>query len=196
MFAYPDSTRDLVVLGATFLLIVSLWACGVWLWSLFRSSRRQKVEERLQAVEQVSGPARVLRLWYEGREVTTAVPDQSRGLSLASRWERLRQDAGWDLPLGSATLGTVGLTALVFLLTVVLTGRLLAGVGAAVAVLLILWTYLKQRVVRREGLFDTQFVDALELAARSLRAGHPLVGAFRLISEEIPPPVGDVFANI
>src|SRR6185295_2341557 len=49
---------------------------------------------------------------------------------------------------------------------------------------------------RRTALFETQFVDALDIAARSLRAGHPLVGAFRLIAEEIAPPVGSLFAQI
>jgi tight adherence protein B len=39
-------------------------------------------------------------------------------------------------------------------------------------------------------------VDALDLSARSLRVGHPLVAAFRLISEEIAPPVNTIFSEI
>jgi tight adherence protein B len=45
-------------------------------------------------------------------------------------------------------------------------------------------------------MFEIQFVDALDLAARSLRAGHPLVGSFQLIAEEIAAPVSTVFAQI
>ena len=33
-------------------------------------------------------------------------------------------------------------------------------------------------------------------AARSLRAGHPLIGSFHLIAEEIADPVGTSFAEI
>jgi tight adherence protein B len=39
-------------------------------------------------------------------------------------------------------------------------------------------------------------VDGLGIAARALRAGHPLMGAFQLISEEIDEPLGDIFYRI
>ena len=65
---------------------------------------------------------------------------------------------------------------------------------AAVAVILV-W-YTTNRISKREALFERQLVDGLELSARALRAGHPLLGAFHLISEEIPAPVGRIFAEI
>ena len=82
------------------------------------------------------------------------------------------------------------------LLTFALTGRALAGAGVAMAVIMLFWVLLKQQLTRRAAEFDMQFVDALELAARSLRAGHPLIGGFQLAAEEIPAPVGRVFADI
>ena len=39
-------------------------------------------------------------------------------------------------------------------------------------------------------------MNALELIARSLRAGHPLVGAFRFVADELDPPVSLLFADI
>ena len=45
-------------------------------------------------------------------------------------------------------------------------------------------------------MFDAQFVDALDLAARSLRAGHPLTGAFQLAGEEVAAPVGTIFKEV
>ena len=39
-------------------------------------------------------------------------------------------------------------------------------------------------------------VDGLGVASRALRAGHPLVGAFQLISEEIGDPLGRLFGTI
>jgi tight adherence protein B len=36
----------------------------------------------------------------------------------------------------------------------------------------------------------------LDLGGRSLRAGHPLSGAFKLIASEIPAPVGTLFSEI
>ena len=50
--------------------------------------------------------------------------------------------------------------------------------------------------MQQENLFERQLLDALGVAARSLRAGHPLVGAFQLIAEEINEPVGPIFGQI
>lgn len=192
-------TQDPVELAATLsavLLILSVWGGAVWLWALRRSSRKQEVEERLGLTEREPGSKRVLRLWHEGREVTTTVPGLDRRTSVWSSLDRLREEAGWDVPLASAVLGVVGLVALVFLVTLVLADSVLAGFGVAVISLMIIWTLVKQRASRRATLFERQLIDALELSARSLRAGHPLAGAFRLASEEIPAPVGTVFAEI
>ena len=45
-------------------------------------------------------------------------------------------------------------------------------------------------------MLERQLVDALGIAARALRAGHPLLGAFQLISEEIDEPLKDIFVRI
>ena len=37
---------------------------------------------------------------------------------------------------------------------------------------------------------------SLELSARALKSGHPLLAAFQLIADEIPAPVGALFADI
>jgi tight adherence protein B len=53
-----------------------------------------------------------------------------------------------------------------------------------------------RRIRVRGAQFERQFIHALELAARSLRAGHPLLGAFQLISEELDEPVRTTFTEI
>ena len=58
------------------------------------------------------------------------------------------------------------------------------------------WIFTKRRISKRLTLFERQFVDSLGIAARALRAGHPLVGAFQLVSEEAGEPLGSVFAQI
>jgi tight adherence protein B len=187
---------ELIVLAATVLLVLSLWGALVWLWALRRASRKDKVDQRLGLSGEDAEDQRVLRLWHDGREVTTSVPGQVRRTSLWGRLDQLRDDAGWEVPLASALLGTLGVAALTCLLTLLVTGRALAGVGIAVIVLLGVWTIVKQRANRRVSLFERQLIDALELSARSLRAGHPLAGAFRLAAEEIRAPVGRVFAEV
>src|SRR5688500_14227040 len=82
------------------------------------------------------------------------------------------------------------------MLCLVLTKSIWISVAVALVVLQVFWIVVTQRIASRASLFERQLVDSLELAARSLRAGHPLTGAFRLISEEIGAPVGRIFAEV
>jgi tight adherence protein B len=92
--------------------------------------------------------------------------------------------------------GLLGASLFLFVVPFALTRSVVPGLACAAALLLGAWFYLQHCINRRAAAFERQFVDALDLAARSLRAGHPLLGAFRLISEEIPDPVGTVFMEI
>lgn len=185
----------LLTAAAVFGLVLSLWAAVVVFWWLRHTGRHRKVEQRLGLIEDDAGPGRVLRLWSDGREATTTVP----ALRRQSLWiwlEKQRADAGLESPVGMILLSLSGLIAAVFILALLLTANVLLGLAAAAAVAVAWWIYVGYRISRRSARFERQLVDALELAARSLRAGHPLVGAFRLISEEIPAPVGQLFAEI
>lgn len=55
--------------------------------------------------------------------------------------------------------------------------------------------YLKYLIGQRYVDFSKQFPDALNLMASSLRAGHPLVAAINMVSEEMPKPISTVFAT-
>lgn len=184
------------MMAATFGLIISLWFAVMLIWSARRAARLRSVEQRLGLIEQDSGAGRVLRLWHDGHESTTVVPERSARQALFARLEKMRQDAAWETPLRSILLGLAGAMGGVFVLTLVLTGSVMIGVGAMLAIALLFWIYMKQRITSRVAKFERQLVDALELASRSLRAGHPLVGSFRLISDEIAAPVGTVFAEV
>ncbi|HEY6096717.1 MAG TPA: type II secretion system F family protein, partial [Candidatus Deferrimicrobium sp.] len=49
---------------------------------------------------------------------------------------------------------------------------------------------------RRMKAFTSQFPDALEMFARSLRAGHSFTGAIQLVSQEMPHPLGSEFRQV
>lgn len=53
--------------------------------------------------------------------------------------------------------------------------------------------YLQYVINKRFLDFSKQFPDALNLMASSLRAGHPLVSAIDIVTEEMPKPISDVF---
>lgn len=192
--------QDLVTLVAAAAaagLVLSLWAAAAVLWLRQRAARGKRIQERLGLVVPTeSDRRRVLRLWHDGREATTTVPRLTPWLSLRPRLVRLCEEAGWAAP-APAILTGVGVVAAIFLVLMrLLTGSLMAAGSAGAAIVVTFYLLAKYLAGRRAARFDHQFVDALQVATRSLRAGYPLVGAFRLISEEIGVPVGELFGQI
>lgn len=56
--------------------------------------------------------------------------------------------------------------------------------------------YLISKRNRRLKDFDQQFPDALDMMARSMRAGHALSGAIQSVAEQMPDPAGKEFGRI
>jgi tight adherence protein B len=188
---------EAVVAGwSVFGLVATVWGIGVLLWHKRRSQREAVIRERLDPEVAEVGKARTLRLWHEGEEATKTVPGRFRAPPLKDRLEQMRKDAGFTSPV-KVLLGEASFALLAtFMVMYVFTHRVVpATVTTAVVAVAIFW-YTSNRIAKREAMFERQLVDGLELSARALRAGHPLLGAFHLISEEIPAPVGRIFAEI
>lgn len=192
----PDVVLVVVASVSAFGLVLMLWVAGVWLWAMRRAKLEHQRRERLGLADPGEGAARMLRLWYEGEQVTTWVADDPRRRGMGRRFREMHQAAGMSAPLQSILLGLLGTIAALSLAAYLWTGSSIAAAGAAATGLLVFWAYVKRQISNRGMLFDLQLIDALGLAARSLRAGHPLGGAFHLIAEEVPAPVGTVFAEI
>lgn len=190
------ASLDTITAAAVFGLVLAVWTIGVLLWHNKRTSQSEQIRERLDPTLAETGKARTLRLWHEGEEATKTVPGRFRGPPLRDRLEQTRKDAGFSSPVRILLLEAAGMLAVTFLAMYLITDRWVpAIVTTAVATVAIVW-YTTARIASREAMFERQLVDGLELSARALRAGHPLLGAFHLISEEIPAPVGRIFAEI
>ena len=186
---------DVIVTACVFGFVLAVWLVVLFAWTASRSRRASKMEQRL-GIGAAEETTRTLRLWHDGEEVTTEVPGERKRVPLGERMERLTKEAELGLPVQTLILGTSSLCAILFFVLLIVMRSPLPGIALGIAVHIILWAYLKGRVAKRTSRFERQLVDALELAARSLRAGHPLLGSFRLIAEEIPSPIGEVFAEI
>jgi len=185
----------IIAMTATFLLVVAVWIGAVIVWASRTASRTQAMRRRLDLEDPVEGK-RTIRLWRQDSEVTTTVPVFRRPRSFLVRLEILFHRAGWTLTATQIITLFAGAFALTFVFFWMITGNPLLGAGVVVAIFIIARIYLLARINKREKLFELQFVDALDLASRSLRAGHPLLGAFQLISDEMASPVREVFADI
>ena len=193
-FDFPDNAILVSVISA-FGLVLSLWVIMVLAWSVRRALRVQRVERRLGLSED-TGPSRVVRLWHEGQETTTTVPDVQFSKGLWRRIERYFASAGWQTPASMILLGLIVTAALALAVTWILLGSWPAAVVVATAVVCLFVIYSKVRVDRRVAAFERQFADALGMVSRSLRAGQPLLAGLQLASQQLPYPVRDVFAQI
>lgn len=197
MFSGTMDNLGWMMIGSAFALVLSIWLIGVLLWSVTRSTRTRKLEQRLGLIEDEEGNApHVLRLWHDGEEATTTVQNQVSRRNLFALWEHMRRDADYQAPLVTILLALFGVTVLMFVIPLVLMGSVVVAGACAATTVAIFWFYTKIRIDSHKATFESQFVEALGLAARSLRAGHPLLGAFRLAADEMSPPVSDVFAEI
>lgn len=196
MSTLPNSYY-LLLTGSVFFLVFSLWLMAVLVWVWRRYSKEQQVHGRL-ALKTSSMPASpsTHRLWRE--EGGSAKPTEQKSLwtDWVDRLDQLCQDAGYDMPGHALLFWIIGISTLVAVLVLIVVQDALLAFAALILTIGIASMFIRRRLNKTMDKFETQFVDALGLATRSLRAGHPLPAAFRLIAEELQPPVSTLFAEI
>ena len=182
---------------ASFGLVMGVWLAVLLVWRLRQAKKSDRVQERIGLGDGgLKDHMRVLRLWHGAGESTIRVPGVPEKMSMMSRLDHLRKEAGWKIPAGLLIPPVFAGACLLFVIVLAITSHVMAGLAGFVSVLIVAWTYLKYCISKQVALFDEQFTDALDLACRSLRAGHPLVGALQLVAEEIGDPVGPIFDRI
>jgi tight adherence protein B len=187
--------RTLVLAAAVFGLTLATWLGFLLLWARRRAERQKVIRARLGEALGPGTETRTLRLWLDSGQVETTVEDERRH-SLWGRFQRLGAEAGWRTKPEVLLLQALALGAIPAAGLFLVTGRVVpALLGAGAGALGFFW-FASIAVARRQAQFERQLIDALELCARALRAGHPLLSSFELISEEIPEPIGAHFGEI
>lgn len=143
-----------------------------------RSETREETQLRLRLASNVPGLAQLRALFPRLRHV-----------------EVLVEQSGVRVSVMAVLMCCVALGTVAGVLGWALLGRVPAfGVGAcgAAAPLCVL-VYLRDRLARQ---FELQLPDALDLVARSLRAGHALQNALHTVAQECPAPIGPLFQRV
>ena len=186
---------NMIAMMAVFGLVFSIWCICILLWFGKYISRLKSVQNRLGIVRKETDETHTLRLWRETQQKTvTAFSEQK--LTLQERLERLRRAAGWRMPAQTIILGVIIAAILGFMGVYFFTGRITWAVGASIGIVVVFWNYTQHCITKNAALLERQLVDSLGIAARALRAGHPLLGAFQMISEEIDEPLKDIFSRV
>ena len=119
-----------------------------------------------------------------------------RNAGFTTSIERLIVEAGMTMPVGvflglsfvSAAIGwTIGLIGLGYFVVALL----LAFLGAFVPLFVV-----RFKRNKRLATFEEQFPEAVDLIARSLRAGHAFTTGLGIAAEEMPAPVGKEFKQV
>jgi len=190
-----NSTVNMIITVAVFGLVLSIWCIGVFLWLGRYLLKLQAVRKRL-GIGPAEKDAETLRLWRDLQVQQQPKKDTIEKTSLKDTVRHWIEDAGWKVPFRIVALGVCCGAFVIFVFVYAIFSDIWLGLLGAFVVFFGFVQYTQNRIMERTTLFERQLVDALGVAARSLRAGHPLVGAFQLIAEEISEPVGVLFRHI
>jgi tight adherence protein B len=180
-----------------FLLILLLVVGGYFLlWS--GKSEKVEVKKRISLLELRNlRDADVPDLLK--KDVLSEVPLLNRLLSrvdIATRIDRRLRQADMKMPVG-----TFVLLSLALFFVGIIAGRILHWpiiLSIVVGIALLTVPNIVVNIKRRSRLkrFMNHFPEALEMFARSLRAGHSFTGAIQLVAQEMPVPIGPEFSKV
>jgi len=182
-------------MASVFVLVLSAWGICVTLWFLQYFKRRRDLHGRLGIIDTQAQRSRTFQLWQDERRKLRRQQTRKRQ-TISERLEHLRLDAGWKSPAHVVILVIFGLVVLALGACLLFRYDLWLSLAVPSTIIIVFWIMTKRRIRARVALFERQLVDALGIAARALRAGHPLSSCFQLVSEEIDEPIGRVFGEI
>jgi tight adherence protein B len=176
-----------VVLVAVILLIMAIYQVLIE-----PARKREKVNRRLREVYQER--LQQIRILKERLEKPTGWwPKLLKILVGEKRLARLKTrmlQADIHQDPGTFIRFSLMLVALGLAIGSLLFRNNILGLGLGGALGTVPFYYIKAKKQKKTRQFETQMPDAMELLARSLRAGHTLPSALELIGTEMEPPIG------
>lgn len=101
--------------------------------------------------------------------------------------------SGVKVTPGQIVLGSACLALLAYVLVAMRTGLPLLGAVCGVVAAFVPYVVLRVLRARRLGRFEEQFPEAVDLIARTLRAGHAFTTGLRIAADELAQPVAGEF---
>ena len=132
-------------------------------------------------------------------EVLSDVPSLNRLLSrleTAIRIDRRLKQADMTIRVGTFILLTLSLFLVGIVAGKVLHWPFVVSAVVGFVLMLIPNTVVNMKRRLRFKRFMNHFPEALEMFARSLRAGHSFTGAIQLVAQEMPHPIGPEFSKV
>lgn len=176
---------------AVFLMIEGLYLY----WQDHKSPEMQRLQKRLRALKDPHYVPTEDSVWRAERVLSENLTLQSvlRRLPNITRLDAILIQAGDKRTVAqflSLSLGLFFLSLLVLLIVLpIWKASLVFAIAIGCSPLMLLLRKRKQRF----GLFEKQLPEAMDLLARSLRAGHAFSSAMQMVAQESPSPLSDEF---
>lgn len=184
----------MIGLAVTVVLFLFLWG----LFNLFRApaeERRERVRGRLDSLARANENAGINIIRSQPRSNVKWVERVFGRVGWFLRLRKTIRQAGVKgTPTRYLLMGLI-MSAVVFVLLMAVTANLLVAVPAGGAAFVLPFWWIRRKKAKRMNRFDEQLPDALDLIARSLRAGHTFAGGMRMAADEFGEPLGPEFGK-
>lgn len=188
----PETLRHYALIGGVFLTVLTLVLLVGSSSRAERRSRPRAVASRLREIaDSVRQPESIVLDRDAGPELPEALR-RALGASLTRKLSLLLVRSGSKASPLAVLAGMVGLLLAAIALVWLIDQPLLALPAGLLASLLPV-VVLEGRARERSRRFSTQYAEALDFLARSMRTGHDLMASMRMVSEEFPDPLGGEF---
>ncbi len=107
--------------------------------------------------------------------------------------QRMIDQSGLKITVGTVLLSSVCLGLLAFAIVWWFSASLLLALGPGILASALPFLYVRRARDKRTRKFEELFPEAIDLIARSLRAGHAFTTGLAMVADEVPDPVGKEF---
>jgi len=184
-----------ILIGVAAVTCVALLEALVHTLRFVSDRKKDELKRRLSALGSGSGGPQLTSVLRAGKLAASPALDALlRSLKFAARLEALLEQTELEMTVAQLVGYMTGGGLLGFLLAVFGSSSLMFVLLPLLFGLLPLFFVMWKRNQRSTRL-SQQLPDALEMMARSLRAGHALSSAFKMVATEMPTPVSIEFAR-
>lgn len=185
----------IIIAAGIFIAIVLLIEGGSFAFRTIRSLESGRVRRRLGRLSAGGYRAETIDIIRRKRDLSE-VPWLNRLLLGIKRMQRLNQmmeQANIRYPLGVFILLAIILALVGFWGGLKFSSNYLIAIAGALFFGMLPFFYIRLKKRKRMRLFQEQLPNALELIARSLKAGHAFSGGLKMVADEFTDPIGPEF---
>ena len=183
-----------VLLSAIFFSVLLIFEVG---YALFGKTQQRSTRKAVEKYASQEKAPEQINLFYIRK--LSEIPTFDRILSslpVFLKLDDLLIQSGIKMLLSVFLLTSLTLGAVIFLAAHLYTGKMIVVLPITAVVVLIPFLYISFMKQRRLQKFIELFPDTLALMTRSMKAGHALAAALKMVADEMPNPINEEFTRI